>query len=593
MEMSSIESESVSKQGSIQKGGLRTMPFIIVNEGFERVASVGLRANMILYLKNEYHLSSATGASILFLWGAISNFMPTLGAFLSDSYLGRFRVIGIGSIVSLIGMTMVWLTTLFPAARPRSCDPTVESCTKPNHLQLALLFMSFAVMSIGSGGIRPCSLAFGADQFDQPENPENPKILQRFFNWYYASVGISVMISVTVIVYIQTEKGWILGFGIPAVLMLCSTTMFFIGSPLYIKVKANKSLFTGFFQVVAASFKNKDLAFPSKSSNHWFHHNKGTKIIVPTNKIRFLNKACILKNPEKDVTPTGEAVDPWSMCTVKQVEEFKALIKVLPIWSTGIVIAVTVNQHSFPVLQANSMDRHLIGSFKIPPGSFDVFALLTLTIWVALYDQLLVRQIAKLTKRPQGFSLKQRMGIGIFLSCLAMVVSAIVERKRRDAAITQGLSRNPYGVVNMSAFWLIPQYSLIGLAEAFNAIGQIEFYYSQFPKSMTSIGVALFALGNAVGNLVGSLIVGVVNGYSKQGGRVSWVSNNLNQGHYDYYYWILAILSLANFFYFLGCSWAYGPCDDPKQWDDEVEEVEEVQEMKFVKGSSSPMHHRI
>lgn len=182
---------------------------------------------------------------------------------------------------------MVWLTTLFPAARPRSCDPTVESCTKPNHLQLALLFMSFAVMSIGSGGIRPCSLAFGADQFDQPENPENPKILQRFFNWYYASVGISVMISVTVIVYIQTEKGWILGFGIPAVLMLCSTTMFFIGSPLYIKVKANKSLFTGFFQVVAASFKNKDLAFPSKSSNHWFHHNKGTKIIVPTNKIRY------------------------------------------------------------------------------------------------------------------------------------------------------------------------------------------------------------------------------------------------------------------------------------------------------------------
>lgn len=83
----------------------------VVNEGFERVASVGLRANMILYLKNEYHLSSATGASILFLWGAISNFMPTLGAFLSDSYLGRFRVIGIGSIVSLIVRSSLILTS--------------------------------------------------------------------------------------------------------------------------------------------------------------------------------------------------------------------------------------------------------------------------------------------------------------------------------------------------------------------------------------------------------------------------------------------------------------------------------------------------
>ncbi|KAJ9548715.1 hypothetical protein OSB04_021258 [Centaurea solstitialis] len=584
-----ISSENISKQDPIQKGGLRTMPFIIANEAFERVASVGLRANMILYLKNEYHFSTATGANIMFLWGAISNFMPTLGAFLSDSYLGRFRVIAIGSIISLTGMSMVWLTAVFPTARPDHCDPRVETCTKPNEAQIALLFISFAIMSMGSGGIRPCSLAFGADQFDRPENPENAKILQRFFNWYYASVGISVMISVTVIVYIQTVKGWILGFGIPAALMLFSTFMFFMGSSLYVKVKANKSLFTGFFQVAAASFKNKHLAIPPKNSDGLFHHKKGSKICVPSDKIRFLNKACILRNPEKDLTPTGSAVDPWSMCTVKQVEEFKALIKVIPIWSASIMIAVTVSQHSFPVLQANSMDRRVTGAFKIPPGSFDVFTILTLTIWVAIYDQLLVRQISRLTKRPEGLTLKQRMGIGLFLSCLSMVVSAMVERKRRNAAISQGLSRDPFGVVNMSAFWLVPQHCLLGLAEAFNAIGQIEFYYSQFPKSMASIGVALFALGMAVGNLVGSLIVGVVNEYSKQGGRVSWVSNNLNQGHYDYYYWVLAILSVANFFYFLGCSWAYGPCDETKHWDEEEEEEKEVLEEKYVKGCSSPM----
>nr|XP_043619273.1 protein NRT1/ PTR FAMILY 1.2-like [Erigeron canadensis] len=574
MELSSIESESLSRQELTQKGGLRTMPFIIANESFERVASVGLRANMIIYLKNEYHFSTATGANIMFLWGAISGFLPTFGAFISDSHLGRFRVIGVGSILSLIGMTMLWLTAVFPTARPFTCRPNVEICAKPHEAQMALLFISFVIMSIGTGGIRPCSLAFGADQFDRPGNPENAKILQRFFNWYYASVGISVMLSVTVIVYIQTAKGWIVGFGIPAGLMLFSTVMFFMGSSLYIKVRVNKSLFAGFFQVISASFKNKHLAFPPKNSNKWFYQKRGSKILVPTNKIRFLNKACIVTNHEKDVASTGEAVDPWRLCTVKQVEEFKVLIKVLPIWSTGILIAVTVNQHSFPVLQANSMDRHLIGNFKIPPGSFDVFALLALTIWGALYEQILVRQISKFTKLPQGLSLKQRMGIGLFLSCLGMIVSAIVERNRRNAAISQGLSKNPYGVVNMTAFWLVPQYSLLGLAEAFNAIGQIEFYYSQFPKSMASIGVALFALGSAIGNLIGSLIVGVVNKYSKKGERVSWVANNLNEGHYDYYYWILAILSLVNFFYFLVCSWAYGPLDEQKHLND-VEENEE------------------
>lgn len=74
----------------------------VANEAFEKVASVGLQANMILYLRDEYHLDSASGASIMFLWGAVSNFMPTLGAFLSDSYLGRFRVIASGTLVSLI-----------------------------------------------------------------------------------------------------------------------------------------------------------------------------------------------------------------------------------------------------------------------------------------------------------------------------------------------------------------------------------------------------------------------------------------------------------------------------------------------------------
>ncbi|XP_071692451.1 protein NRT1/ PTR FAMILY 1.1-like [Rutidosis leptorrhynchoides] len=465
-------------------------------------------------------------------------------------------------------MGMLTLTAILPAARPSSCNARVEICSKPHMAQIALLFTSFAIMSIGSGAIRPCSLAFGADQLDQPKNKDNVKILQRFFNWYYASVGASVMIAVTVIVYIQTEKGWILGFGVPTGLVFLATIMFFMGSNLYIKMKANKSLFTGFFQVVLASFKNKDLNLPPKNSNRWFDHNMGSKIVAPTDRIRFLNKACIVRNPEKDVTRAGQAVDPWSLCTVKQVEEVKSLFKVIPIWSTSIMIAVTVSQHAFPVLQANSMDRHLTKKFKIPPGSFDVFSVLTLIIWIVLYDQILSHQISKFTKQPEGLSLKQKMGIGLLLSCLGMVVSAIVERKRRDAAISQGLSRNPYGVVNMSAFWLVPQHSLLGLAEAFNAIGQIEFYYSQFPKSMSSIGVALFALGTAVGNLVGSLIVGVVNKYSKRGGRVSWVANNLNLGHYDYYYWVLAVLSLVNFFYFLGCSWAYGPYDEPKHWDD-------------------------
>ncbi|KAJ0523607.1 putative proton-dependent oligopeptide transporter family, PTR2 family proton/oligopeptide symporter [Helianthus annuus] len=83
-----------------KKGGLITMPFIIANEAFERVASYGLVPNMILYLMSDYNVGVAKGTNIIFLWTAATNFAPILGAFLADSYLGSFLTIGFGSLLS-------------------------------------------------------------------------------------------------------------------------------------------------------------------------------------------------------------------------------------------------------------------------------------------------------------------------------------------------------------------------------------------------------------------------------------------------------------------------------------------------------------
>ncbi|ONK69089.1 uncharacterized protein A4U43_C05F19170 [Asparagus officinalis] len=273
---------------------------------------------------------------------------------------------------------------------------------------------------------------------------------------------------------------------------------------------------------------------------------------------RFLNKACIIRNPEKQLNPDGSAINPWTLCTVQQVEDFKSVVRVLPLWSTCIIPAVVISQHSFPVVQANTMDRHVSREFQIPAGSFVVFGIVTLTLWVVIYDRIIVPPLSKITGRPRGFSLKQRMGIGFFLSIIATATAALIETKRRHKAIDQGLQNNAKAIVDMSAMWLILQHCLTGLSEAFFIIGQIEFYYSEFPKSMASIGVSLFALGMGIGNLVGSLIVSVLERVTGKNGGESWVADNLNKGHYDYYYWLLAVLSGVNFFYFLVCSWIYG-----------------------------------
>ncbi|CAO1946069.1 unnamed protein product [Urochloa humidicola] len=566
MEASAMEEALPNaKEMRRKQGGLRTIPFIISNEIFEKVATFGLTANMILYLTERYLMSSALATVVLYNWNAFSNFLPIFGAVLADACLGRFRVIALGSFVSLSGMCLLCLTAILPVYKKTpACTARVSGC-EVLPWQLPLLFTSFALMSVGSGGIRPCTLAFGADQLDKRDNSaRNVRTLQTFFNWYYTVLGLSIVFASTVVVYIQQARGWVVGFTVPVVLMVTALTLFLLGSPFYLRATADRSAILGLVQVLVASYKNRHEPLPPDTADASAFYNKpGSKHPprTPTRRLRFLNRACVLRNPGKELRADGSACDPWTLCTVQQVEDTKAVIRVLPIWSTGILPGVVVGQQMFPTLQAKTMQRR-VGGFEIPAATFGVFAILTLTVWVAVYDRVLVRPLSRLTGHARGLSLRQRMGAGLVIFAVAMAVAARVEGVRRAAAIGEGLRdadpRTGSATVHMSAMRLVPQHCLTGLAEGLNLIGQIEFYYSEFPKTMSSIGVSLLTLGLGVGAVMGSAIVAVIGAATRAGGHDGWLPNNLNRGHYDYYYLVLAVLGTANVVYFVVCAWVYG-----------------------------------
>ncbi|KAK7255414.1 hypothetical protein RIF29_28823 [Crotalaria pallida] len=563
VELASSELEMASQQNSQpqkNKGGLVTMPFIIANEALARVASIGLLPNMILYLMGSYKLHLATATQILLLTNASGNVTPVIGAFIADSYLGRFLAVGLGSFISFLGMALLWLTAMFPKARPPPCNPATKRCKSATNGQLAMLLSALALQSIGNGGLS-CSLAFGADQVNKKDNPNNQRALEIFFSWYYASTAISVIIALTGIVYIQDHFGWKLGFGVPAALMLLSTVFFFLASPLYIKNKMQASLITGFARVIVVSYKNRKLSLPPESSAEMYHHKKDSELVIPTDKLRFLNKACVIKDPEKDIASDGSASNPWSLCTVDQVEELKAIIKVIPLWSSSIMMSLGIGG-SFGILQAKSLNRHITSHFEVPPGSFSVIMVITIFLWIALYDRVFIPLASKLRGKPVRISAKTRIGIGLFFSFLHFVTAAIVETTRRNRAIKEGYINDAHAVLNMSAMWLFPQLCLGGMAEAFNAIGQNEFYYTEFPRTMSSVAASLLGLGMAAGNVVSSLVFSIVENVTSKGGKEGWILDNINKGRYDRYYWVLASLSALNVVYHILCSWAYGPTAD-------------------------------
>ncbi|KAG7029720.1 Protein NRT1/ PTR FAMILY 1.2, partial [Cucurbita argyrosperma subsp. argyrosperma] len=630
-------SEGAEQASNYTNGGLKTMPFIIVNETFERVASLGLTPNMVFYLRDVFGFEIAAASIILSLWSAASNALAIVGAVLADSYLGRFCVIILGSCSSLlvrlvdyrkltvsnsidvvvcrVGMILLWLTAIIPQLRPESCSPSGILCDSANPYQLAVLFSSLVFISIGAGCIRPCSVAFGADQLTKEEKPNNESVLDSYFNWYYASIGIATIVALSLIVFIQDKFGWGIGFAVPAVLMLFSVLIFLVGSSLYVKVKPTQSLLTGFLRVIVVAFKNRKLSLPFSNFDQYYL-GRDPKCRIPTNSMRllqmvsepdtgrcasedaglsrgwiavtngirarhwalkradcgiprrYLNKACLIKDAKNNLNPDGSVSNPWNLCSVDQVESLKAFLRIIPMWSTGILMLVCLNQNSFGTIQAKTMNRHITRSFEIPAGSITIFMVLSLFSWIMFYDRILVPLLAR-HGHAGGLSPKLRIGIGLLLSCFAMAISAGVACIRRRVAIEQGFEDQPNAVINMSALWMVPQCVVLGVAEALNSVGQVEYFYSQMPKTLSSVAVALYSFEMAVANLVGSIIVQMVNSITGEGNKTSWLDNNVNKGHLDYFYWLCAALALINFFGYLVCCWALGRQDkEPNEMED-------------------------
>lgn len=148
------------------------------------------------------------------------------------------------------------------------------------------LCLSFGLISIGAGGIRSSSLAFGADQLEKKGFHNSPGVKQSYFGWYYASYTLSVLVALTCVVYIQENLGWGVGFAVPGVLMLVSVTSFFLASPFYVRFKSSSSLITGFIQVGVAAFRNRHLKL-SDSTRDVYHCKNGSGLVFPSEKLRY------------------------------------------------------------------------------------------------------------------------------------------------------------------------------------------------------------------------------------------------------------------------------------------------------------------
>lgn len=551
-----IMNKEEDEEPKINYRGWKAMPFVIGNETFEKLGAIGTLANLLIYLTTVFNMKSITAATIINIFNGSTNFGTLIGAFLCDTYFGRFNTLGFATSMSFLGLLMIQLTAAISRLHPPPCGNNSPKCKEATTGQLAFLGAGFVLMIIGAGGVRPCNLAFGLDQFN-PKTESGKKGINTFFNWYFFTFTFAQMVSLTLIVYIQASVSWAIGLGIPALLMLISCALFFMGSKIYVKVKANGSPMTSVAQVIVVAIKKRKLkTIPCLSLFNYIPPSSINAKLSYTDQFKFLDKAAI-KTEKDDINPDGSPTNPWQLCSLQQVEEVKCLARVMPIWASAVIFYIAiVQQNTYAVFQAVQSNRTIPNtSFKIPAASYTVFLMLSFTIFIPIYDRIFVPFMYKITKKEGGVTMLQRIGIGLVFSSMSMLVSALVERYRRGIALTKptlGVAPRRGAISSMSGMWLVPQLALAGLADAFGAIGLTEFYYKQFPENMKSMAGALFFCGSAGSSYLSSLLIAVVHRTTK--GKGDWLAEDLNKGRLDYYYFMIFGIGVLNFFYFLICA---------------------------------------
>ncbi|KAH8482987.1 hypothetical protein H0E87_027655 [Populus deltoides] len=474
----------------------------------ERFAFKGVASNLVTYLTDVVKMSNSAAAKTVNNWCGFTSMLPLLVASLADSW-DRYSTILTSSFIYVVGLVALTSTALSWARHPT------------NKISSSYLFWSLCLISLGQGGYNPSLQAFGADQIANDDALPSTKDGQKsnkkslFFQWWYFGVCGGSLAGVTVMSYIQDTFGWD-----DAISERPSRDIVRSVKEVLLKLMNSRiTLPNNNPEVVELELQEKPLCQNSGNA-------KGLKE-EPCSGINYL------------------------------VENGKVVLRLLPIWTMLLMFAVIFQQPAtFFTKQGMTMKRNVGSSFKIPPATLQSAITISIILLMPFYDALLIPFTRLITRDKKGISVTQRMGIGMVLSIIAMVIAALVETKRLEISRKmEVLDPKLETEVPLSIFWLLPQYILLGISDIFTVVGMQEFFYSEVPVRMRTMGIALYTSVFGVGSFLSALLISLVEYFTSSRGKGrSWFSDDMREARFDKYYWLLALLSVLSLvFYVIFC----------------------------------------
>ncbi|XP_066490333.1 solute carrier family 15 member 2 [Tiliqua scincoides] len=378
-----------------------SIAFIVVNEFCERFSYYGMKAVLTLYFLYFLHWDENTSTAVYHAFSSLCYFTPVIGAFMADSWLGKYKTIIYLSIVYVIGHVIKSVGAI----------PSVGN----QIVHVVLSMTGLCLIALGTGGIKPCVAAFGGDQFEEEHVQERNK----FFSVFYLSINAGSLISTFITPVLRGDVKcfggdcYALAFGVPAALMVIALVVFIAGNGMYKKTPPQGNVLLDVWKCI------------------WF---------ALTNRIK--NRSQHIPKREHWLDWASEKYSNQLIIEVKMVTRVLFLFIPLPMFW-----ALFDQQGSRWTLQATKMNADF-GGFVLQPDQMQFLNPLLILVFIPVYDFGLypLMNVCKFNFTPI-----KKMATGMILAALAFAAAAIVELKIEENAMpVPGAKESYIQVLNLA-----------------------------------------------------------------------------------------------------------------------------------------------
>ena len=189
---------------------------LFITESCERFSYYGMRAILVLYLIDHFLFKESTAFEIVASYGAMVYFMPVIGGFIADRWLGFRKAVIFGAVLLCVGHVLM--------AFEGTGGTVVDGEIVRDQFALGSTFLAMSFIIVGVGFLKACiSNMVGLLYVD------NDSKRDQGFTIFYFGINLGAMLAILACGYVGQEFGWGYGFGLAGILMLIGLTVFLAG----------------------------------------------------------------------------------------------------------------------------------------------------------------------------------------------------------------------------------------------------------------------------------------------------------------------------------------------------------------------------